>query len=434
MEITVIDDQYVEQEFQRIDEEIISGSKNVDFSLILEGLCGKDVSKIDMNNLSLENFKRLTFDSKTIFSDEQIKKFHPEKLLEQGKSFSNGMERLHIEKIDGRGTTIGIIDSCFDSTIAELKGRVVQHIVFEKLDGNDFVSHREYREEDGDGFHGKTTACLATGNECGVAPNAKMYLFGIAEGTSWAEAKEAILKYIIENNINLDIISMSADIGTSKEGQEILDKLENQGCTFLDSSKFWKDFSWGRISENGEAVLLDEMMKTMCDMQYDENSKGGKVLKNIPNTVILPCTGRTSLQIGKEKVYKYNGSVCGASFAIPQVAGLFAIARQIDPSIRYDEFIEIVKNPEKLNPEGMMYLDSEEVVKEIYEKSKTKGENFKEQKGKEQQEIQPTVEKKRKMILLDSYQNVTLSDLVEAKERLREGIEQPQKSYEGKEI
>ena len=141
MEITVIDDQYVEQEFQRIDEEIISGSKNANFSLILEGLCGKDVSKIDMSNLSPANFRRLTFDSKTIFSDEQIKKFHPEKLLEQGKSFSNGMERLHTEKIDGRGTTIGIIDSCFDSTIVELKGRVVQHIVFEKLDGNDFVSH-----------------------------------------------------------------------------------------------------------------------------------------------------------------------------------------------------------------------------------------------------------------------------------------------------
>lgn len=397
MEITVINDQYVEQEFQRINEEIISGNKNADFSFILEGFCGQDVSKIDMSNLSPENFRRLTFDSKTIFSDEQIKKFHPEKLLEQGKSFSNGMKKLHAEGIDGNGTTIGIMDSCFDSAIAEFDGRVIQHIVFEKVNGNDFVSHREYREEDGDGFHGKTTACLATGNECGIAPNAKMYLFGIAEDTSWAEAKEAILKYIIDNHINLDIISMSADIETSKEGQEIIDKLEEKGCTFLDSSKFWKDFSWGRMTDNGEVVLLDEMMKTMSDMQYDENSKGGKVLKNIPNTVILPCTGRTSLQIGNEKVYKYNGSVCGASFAIPQVAGIFAIARQIDPSIRYDEFSEIVKNPERLNPEGMMYLDSEEVVKEIYEKSKTKGETLKGQRGKEQQETQSTVEKNEKI-------------------------------------
>lgn len=374
MKRIVIDDQYVEQEFLRIASEIVSEDKNANLSFILEGLCGKDVSKIDMGNLSPANFRRLTFDSETIFSDEQIKKFHPEKLLERGKSFSRGMERLHAKGIDGKGTTIGIIDSCFDSSIAEFDSRVVQHLVFEKENGKDFVFYREYREEDGDGFHGKTTASLAAGNECGVAPNARMYLFGIAEGTSWGEAKEAILKYIIDNNIELDIISMSADIETSKEGQEILDKLEDKGCTFLDSSKFWKDFSWGRPSDDGKVVLIDELMKTMSNMQYDENSRSGKVLKNMPNTVILPCTERTSLQIGKKKGYKYNGSVCGASFAIPQIAGLFAIARQIDPLILYNEFIEIVKNPERLNSEGMMYVDSEEIVKKIQERSKTKGE------------------------------------------------------------
>lgn len=132
MERTVIDDKYVEQQFIRIASEIVSGNKNADLSFILEGLCGKDVSKIDMSNLSPANFRRLTFESETIFSAEQIKKFYPQKILEEGKSFSNGMERLHAEEIDGRGTTIGIIDSCFDSAIAEFDDRVVQHIVFEK--------------------------------------------------------------------------------------------------------------------------------------------------------------------------------------------------------------------------------------------------------------------------------------------------------------
>ena len=80
------------------------------------------------------------------------------------------------------------------------------------------------------------------------------------------------------------------------------------------------------------------------------------------------------MKLNGKKGYKYNGSVCGASFAIPQIAGLFAIARQIDPLILYNEFIEIVKNPERLNSEGMMYVDSEEIVKKIQERSKTKGE------------------------------------------------------------
>lgn len=52
---------------------------------------------------------------------------------------------------------------------------------------------------------------------------------------------------------------------------------------------------------------------------------------------------------------------------------------------------------------------------------------------KKQQVIQP-VGKKRRKILLDSYQDVKLSDLAGAKATLREGIEQPEKNYEGKEI
>lgn len=42
--------------------------------------------------------------------------------------------------------------------------------------------------------------------------------------------------------------------------------------------------------------------------------------------------------------------------------------------------------------------------------------------------------KSKRRILLDAYQDVKLSDLTGAKATLREGIEQPQKNYEGKEI
>lgn len=54
-------------------------------------------------------------------------------------------------------------------------------------------------------------------------------------------------------------------------------------------------------------------------------------------------------------------------------------------------------------------------------------------RDKEQPIIQATRNKKRK-ILLDSYRDLKSSDLTGAKETLREGIEQPEKNYEGKEI
>ena len=67
----------------------------------------------------------------------------------------------------------------------------------------------------------------------------------------------------------------------------------------------------------------------------------------------------------KNGVYKYNGSVCGASFAIPQIAGLFLLSRQIDKEIRFNEFIEIIKNPQMVNKDGMNYINANELIKQV---------------------------------------------------------------------
>lgn len=48
--------------------------------------------------------------------------------------------------------------------------------------------------------------------------------------------------------------------------------------------------------------------------------------------------------------------------------------------------------------------------------------------------VKSDIRKSKRRILLDAYQDVKLSDLSDAKETLREGIEQPQKNYEGKEV
>ena len=400
-----IDDKYIEQKFETIARKIASRNAEIDLSFILEGICGEDVSKIDMSNLSPENFRRLTFDNKTIFSDEQIKKFHPEKLLEQGKEFSNIKEEkgLHEKGITGKGTNIAILDRYFDSSISEFEGRVVKHIVLEKDRNGENVANvifernkendfrKEYKEKYMDGSHGNTTACLVAGSECGVAPETEMHIFSVGN-ISWEEAKEMMLEYIVESDIKPDIICISADIQTSREGQKMIDKLEKKGCILLDSSKFWKDFSWGKTSNNGKVVLLDELLKTISNRESDENSRTDKVIKNIPSTVILPAVGRTNIHMGEDgkPIYKYNGSLCGASYAIPQIVGLFLLARQIDSSIRYDEFINIVKNPKRLNPDGMMYVDAEEICKEINERKKQIIESQEVQENNEQNLITPS--------------------------------------------
>lgn len=352
------------------------------------GLSGADLRDVDMSGLSPEIFKRLTFDSETKFPKDQ--EIHAKQLIEQGK-FSNKLEELHKEGIDGEGTTIVLIDSQSNSQTSEFEGRDVENIVFKENDDGT-ISYEKHKKEYGDNHHGKTTASLATGNKCGVAPKAKVYLFGIAEGTDWTKAQEAILKYIEENMIEKnkipDIISMSADKKISEEDKKIIDKLKEQGCAFLNSKEFWEDFLWGRTSSDGKEVLVDELMREIVDIgkdkKYDENTTPGKslikargnVLGKKHDMAVLPCTGVTCMENGKEGVCKYIGSFCGASFAIPQIAGLFLLARQTDPEIKYKDFIDIVKNPERMNSDGMMYVDFKETIKEIQERKQQREETF----------------------------------------------------------
>lgn len=76
-------------------------------------------------------------------------------------------------------------------------------------------------------------------------------------------------------------------------------------------------------------------------------------------------------------LYKYNGSVCGASFAIPQIAGLFLLSRQIDKEIRFNEFIEIIKNPQMVNKDGTNYINASEIIKQVEKNRMIKMEKMK---------------------------------------------------------
>lgn len=393
----VLNDDFVNEQFRKIAIEIGSEKEEIDLSFLLEGFCGDNLEDVDISGLSLKNFRRLMFDTDTVFPSTQIEGIEinefTKNLIEQGKSFSNVKEQnsLHEKGIDGTGTTIVLLDRYFDSSIKEFENRVVKHVVLEKgengeatakvafdRDNNEINDTRNYfKEKYGDNSHGNTTACLAVGSECGVAPKAEMYIFSVGDVT-WSEAQETMLKHIKQEiekeNMKIpDVISMSADIETSIEASEILNELHNSGCFSFESKNFWKDFLFGRISEDGKTVKLDELMETVKENyeQYDEKGKARKIIDKMDESVVLPCTERTCVHCGKDgkPIYKYYGSLCGSSHAIPQIAGLCLLAkqkaRQLDQSISYEDFIGIVKNKNRLNSEKRMYVDAKESVNEI---------------------------------------------------------------------
>ena len=378
----VLNDEYVEEELKKEAKAFASGKKNTGFCL--RGLCGRDVREIDMSGLSIEMFKRLTFDTKTIFSDGQVKKFHPFDIIKQGKQFGNIKE----SKIAGNKTTIAIIDRFSDISKKQFEGRTITVYRVSK-DGVEEVQSNEEgiylkdasKKENGleKGYHGNTISSLTVGKECGVAPKSNVVLFHI-DGIGNQEAQDFVLKFIDENSEKEgftipDIISVSAKTDIN---EYTLNELEKLGCAFINSDIFMRNFTWGRSNDgnendgnenDGNKLVRDEFIQYTIDAYAAE--RGIDINELFSENMLIPVTGRTSSYINDdgEEVYKYNGSFCGNSFAICQVAGMFLLAKQIKPNIRYDEFIKIAIDIAKTNEDKMKYLDVNEFIEKLKDKT-----------------------------------------------------------------
>ncbi len=426
----VLNKEYVEEELKKEAKAFASGKENTGFCL--RGLCGQQgVSKIDMSDLPIEMFKRLTFDTKTEFSKEQVEKFHPFDIIKQGKQFGNIKE----SKIDGSGTTIAIIDRFSDISAKQFEGRTitvyrVSKDGVEEVQANEEGIYLEHAsvEKDGleNGYHGNTVLSLAVGKKCGVAPKANVVLFH-RDGIGNQEAQNAVLKFINENKEKEqftipDIISISAKTDIS---DHTLEELEKLGCAFINSDIFMRNFTWGRSNDGNEndsnKLVRHEFIQYTIDACAD---RGRDINEKFNGNILIPVTERTSSYIDDkgEEIFKYNGSFCGNSFAIGQVAGMVLLAKQIKPNIRYDEFIKIAIDIAKTN-EDMKYLDVNEFIEKLKDKTHGDGDGSEEGHGnisEEEHRNSPVKESENnsndltKKHSLDEFHDVAIHDRIEA--------------------
>lgn len=364
-------------EFKKTFEEVVKNHASEfvkgiepDASVFNQGFDEGDLTDIDMqlSEGNKERFKsiikRLTF-VKEAFSDKQREELGIDDIIEQGK-FSKKMKELHKSGVNGEGTSIGIIDRCSKiNKSEEFAGKDVESVVIDKKDGVLFF--RDDANDDRDGFHGKTTASLAAGNSCGIAPRAKVYLFKLAKDVEREEARSVIPQYIKEHKIELDVLIDPSYNENSKIFQNELD----EKCVYFSTEDTWKNCIWGRYSDDGTELVEDEIAKEIIEQAnkaktYEKGMEDKlKVMQENDEKILIPCTGMTSVQEDFKNRDKYYGSVCGASFPTDFLGSFFALARQRDPNLTKDNFFEIMRNTAKLNSDGMKYLDSEELIKEV---------------------------------------------------------------------
>ena len=121
---------------------------------------------------------------------------------------------------------------------------------------------------------------------------------------------------------------------------------------FIDAGCFWdKGFAY---SFNFDPTSNDENQL----ISYGNFEKKKDVVNVVEAGKCIPMPYTTD-------GYLYENSVGCASWSIPQLVGMYALAKQVDRDLSFEDFVKASKSTAKTNKNGIKLLDSEELIKEI---------------------------------------------------------------------
>ena len=340
-----IDDVFFERFLgKKAQAQFLSGNvedKSLEDAIIMNGLSGVDCRNVDFSKLSLNNYIKIPFDSKTKFPKDVAEVFST--ILEKAKEFGYGLEGLIREgKLSGNGINVAIMDEDVDIS---------------KMDTNDInIVHEE--ESDGHHYHGLTVSSLLASKSCGVAKGATVHFF------KKTNQKSIQFERIIEYNKNCkqdsDKILVLSGSWSMKDDEftNWQQALREVGCELVCQNNFIRNFT--EIS--GDDIILDmseeekegfsERMRTIIDST------------DLDSLVKIPIN-RTYHQYGyddresyedKNVDFKYQASYSN-SWGIPQVAGLLALFKAKYKNLTFENFCELCKKTAKekgiINPVGI---------------------------------------------------------------------------------
>ncbi len=320
------------------------------------GFCYSDLSHYDLSKMPLNQLLRIPFSTETKWG-KLPKDFKPNVLIKNGKNFKGmGIDELHKQGITGKGVKVAYIDKGFDIQHDEFKGRNIKMInIGDRLD-----------------FHGYAVASRLIGKNIGIAPDVTLIYYNVEQSIE----NEPYLKTYLKNEImalkdiikrvssgeKISAVGLSAsipyhikllknDIEIDKltmQAQQYINELAKLKIPFIQSDLFWKDFSYcykldpSKSNEDIDNYISFENSK-ICVIEAD---------KCIP----MPYSIHD---------YKYENDCGSASWCIPQVVGLFCLAKQINKSIKYNDFVDLIKNSFIENSNGTKIVNTIEMIKKV---------------------------------------------------------------------
>jgi hypothetical protein len=264
--------------------------------------------------------------------------------MELGKNPGLGIRRLHQQGITGKGIGVAVID---------------QDLLVDHVEYSDRLRLYEEIHSGGDQaqMHGPAVASIAAGKTVGVAPGADLYYIAEIHGVFRSDGFDWDFSYlarsvdrILEANKQLPgpnkirVISISVGWGPHQRGYtEIcaaVERAKHEGV-FVVSSSLSETYQ-GELNFHGlgrEPMADPDRYESYrpglwwLDQFYGQNVPSGSARE----TLLVPMDSRcTASPTGTEDFVFYREG--GWSWSIPYIAGLYALACQVNPDISPEVF------------------------------------------------------------------------------------------------
>lgn len=291
-----------------------------------------DLSTLDLTS-RLSDLLRADFDSHTVWPRLLPRGLSPTRIMELGKDPGLGIRSLHLDGITGAGVGIGIIDQSL----------LVDHIEYKR-------QLRLYEEihwpqmEDSASMHGAAVSSIAVGHNTGVAPGADLYFIANQAGTISPDGRANFDLSSLAQSINrlvsvsetlpyahrIRVISISLDINPGMNGYDLVHAaIQNASRAGIYTIYVGSD----PFSGTQRFPLADpnDYLSFVPQTSWLEQWHGDR------GDLLIPTDSRTVASPSGPDDYTFY-RFGGASWTVPWVAGLYALACQADPAVAPDIF------------------------------------------------------------------------------------------------
>lgn len=304
-------------------------------------LRSSDLTKLDLSK-SKDDLLFAIFDSKTQWPapDKMPGDFDWQKIMETGKDPGLGVRALHDQGINGKDVGIAIIDQTLLVDHVEYKDRIRVYEEADDVTGGWLEAQ----------MHGPAVASIAVGKTVGVAPEADLYY--IATGACGATSQEdydisckaKAIQRIVEINKSLPtdhkirVISMSNGWMPETKGyDEMMSAVEEAKAAgifvisvSLERTHGWNILGLGRDSLSDPNDFQSYGPTYWLEQEFSE----GKIPAD---TLLVPMDSRATAGPTGTKDYAFYRRG-GMSWAVPYLAGIYALTVQVKPDITPEKF------------------------------------------------------------------------------------------------